>query len=83
MNYLFTNRCLSNMKTTCHWISLTASFVAVFTTCYLLLDYTVGRLEFLHNWEVYRGVSGRSVIFSSIIITLIVRYVKFYSPYQQ
>lgn len=71
-----------SMKIVQHWISLIATFTAVFSGLYLLLDYTLGLIPGFRNWML-GPVTGRSVVFSTAILVFIIRYVKIRSPYSR
>ena len=70
------------MRVVHHCISLAGTFVTLFFFFYLALDYTVGLIPWVHNW--YMGpIPGRSVVFTAIILTIIIRYIKIRSPYSK
>jgi hypothetical protein len=73
---------LISMRFVHHWLSLTGTFVALFFTFYLVLDYTVGLIPWVHRWTV-GPVSGRSILFTIIVLAVIIRYVKIRSPYSK
>ena len=82
MNFPIAKVRFESMKIVHHWISLIATFTAVFSGLYLLLDYTVGLVPGFRSWML-GPVTGRSVVFSVIILAFIVRYVKIRSPYSR
>ncbi len=71
------------MRIVRHWVSLIATFTAVFTSLYLLLEYTIGFVPLLQSWMLFGSVSGRSVLFSIAILLFIFRYVKISSSYSR
>jgi hypothetical protein len=82
MNYPSIKPRFAFMRIVHHWISLTATFLAVFLGCYLLLDYTIGLLPVVHSWML-GPIAGRSVVFAVLVLVFIIRYVKFRSPYSR
>lgn len=73
--------CSYAMRLFQHWISLTASYLAGFTTIYLVQEYTLGFIPALRNWVIGGVLPGRSLVFSALSIFLMARYVTLYSPH--
>jgi cytochrome b subunit of formate dehydrogenase len=82
VNYPVTTSRFAGMRIVHHWVSLTATFVAVFSGLYLSLDYTIGLVPWVRTWMI-GPVAGRSLVFSILILVFIIRYVKIRSPYSR
>jgi hypothetical protein len=70
------------MRTFLHYLSVTATFVTVFSLLYLVQDWTLGLLPGLRSLVIGGWLPVKSLLFSAGPLFIIWRYVEFYSPYR-